>query len=256
MSLDAKRSGDIYTREERALLTALAARVGARLERLDGEAMLREAKAHEETLQRYVPSAVTEGLRAGESPPEGEREVTVLFVDIRGYSGFAEPKGVAEIHAMVDSYSDAVSVVVRRHEGVVVEFAGDGLMAVFGAHAEHAEKERAAVLTAFEILDAVGTIETGGAPLAVGVGVATGSAYVGDVRGADRRFWGVVGNTTTLAARLQTLTRDLDAAVAIDEPTRERCGSLCSGFELRESVALRGLRRRLSVWTLPLPKAR
>ena len=53
-------------------------------------------------------------------------------------------------------------------------------------------------------------------------GVATGTAYVGHIQSADRRIWSVVGNTTDLAARLQALTRDLDAGIAVDAAQRGR----------------------------------
>ena len=62
------------------------------------------------------------------------------------------------------------------------------------------------------------------ATLAVGVGVATGEAFVGSIRSTDRLIWSAVGSTTNLASRLQSLTRELGASIAIDETTRERAG--------------------------------
>jgi class 3 adenylate cyclase len=68
----------------------------------------------------------------------------------------------------------------------------------------------------------------------------------------DRMIWSAIGNTTNLAARLQSLTRELDAAVVVDADTRERAGDACRGFEPREDVAIRGSRQRRDLFALPL----
>jgi adenylate cyclase len=88
--------------------------------------------------------------------------------------------------------------------------------------------------------------------LSVGVGVATGTAFVGSIRSTDRMIWSAVGNTTNLAARLQSLTRELDAAIAIDETTRERASYVCSDFARHENLAIRGRTERFDVFVLPL----
>jgi class 3 adenylate cyclase len=88
--------------------------------------------------------------------------------------------------------------------------------------------------------------------LSVGIGVATGTAYVGDIQSVDRRIWSVVGNTTNLAARLQVLTRDLDAAIAVDAATRQRARAACTGFQLHPAQRIRGRSDPIDVFALPL----
>ena len=90
------------------------------------------------------------------------------------------------------------------------------------------------------------------ASLAVGVGVATGPAYVGSIQSTDRLIWSAVGSTTNLAARLQTMARDLGASIALDELTRERAGYVCTDFAKHENVAIRGRTGRFDVFALPL----
>jgi class 3 adenylate cyclase len=92
---------------------------------------------------------------------------------------------------------------------------------------------------------------TGGPALEVGVGVATGSAFVGSVRVADRAIWTALGNTTNLASRLQSLTRELDAAVILDAATRARAGAAAEGFVRLEGVRIRGREAPETVFTLP-----
>ena len=103
-----------------------------------------------------------------------------------------------------------------------------------------------------EIASAVRVLsfEQGGAPLSVGVGIATGPAFVGNVRGHDREIWAVLGNTTNLAARLQSLTRELDAVIAIDAATRAGAGDACADFTASEAVAIRGRSGPIDVWFL------
>jgi len=90
----------------------------------------------------------------------------------------------------------------------------------------------------------------GATPLSVGVGIATGSAFVGNIQAADRMIWSAIGNTTNLAARLQSLTRDLDAALVIDRETWERARAAAADFEKRSEVSIRGRRDAQDVYAL------
>ncbi len=88
--------------------------------------------------------------------------------------------------------------------------------------------------------------------LSVGVGIATGSAFVGNIQAVDRMIWTAIGNTTNLAARLQGLTRDLDASLVIDVGTWERAQPAAADFEKRPEVPIRGRRETRDVYALPL----
>ncbi len=215
----------------------------------------------QEELRRYVPGAVAEQIQSGQDLEAGVREVSVLFVDIRGYTTLSEDRRAEEIFSTVNRYTETVSQIVQKHSGSVVEFNGDGMMAVFGAPRELAHKERAAVETAREILAAVGGLAVEGegpegtplsVALSVGVGVATGEAFVGNIQAVDRLIWSAIGNTVNLAARLQALTRSLDASIAIDEPTRQGATHVAADFERRAGTPIRGLRERVNVYVLPL----
>jgi class 3 adenylate cyclase len=135
----------------------------------------------------------------------------------------------------------------------VVEFNGDGMMAVFGAPVPLADKERAAVTAALAIRSRVRALRFGddARGLDVGIGVATGPAYVGSIQAADRAIWSALGNTTNLAARLQALTRERQASIAVDETTRRRAGPVADGLRSIGIVPIRG-RRPIEVFTLGL----
>ncbi len=92
-----------------------------------------------------------------------------------------------------------------------------------------------------------------GPALAVGVGIATGPAFVGNIQAADRFIWTVIGNTVNLAARLQSLTRDLNAAVAIDDTTFRRAAAVCTDFVRHADLPIRGRPQPETVHALPPP---
>ena len=246
MCLGAKRSGDIYTPTDLALLTALANRCSEVLARLDASASAEQAERIQTALRRYVPGAVAERIVTGASLAPSEQEVTVLFVDIREYSSFAEARSAEDVFGTLNEHTERVSAIVSAGGGTIVEFNGDGMMAVFGAPEALARKELYALEAARKIVDSMP------APLAVGVGVATGLAFVGSIRSSDRMIWSAVGNTTNLASRLQSLTRELGASIAVDATTRDRANYLCNDFVRHADTAIRGRSERLDVWALPL----
>jgi len=176
-------------------------------------------------------------------------------VDLRGYTSLAEGRGAEEIFRIVSAYTETVTRVVSQHGGTVVEFNGDGMMAVFGAPDPLPDKERRALAAARQIVAEVSGLQglplgPGGGRVSVGVGLATGAAYVGAIRSVDRYIWSAIGNTTNLAARLQSLSRELDAPIVIDDETHRAALELAGDFERRPATAIRGLRSTHDVFVL------
>jgi class 3 adenylate cyclase len=247
-----KRSGDVYTQTDVTHLTAVAEAIGAQIHRFDQDALIREARAMQESLRRWVPGAVSEQIAGGAEPTSGEREVTVLFVDIRGYTSFADRRPIEDVFSAVNRYTELVSRIVRLHGGSVVEFNGDGMMAVFGAPRALAGKEASAVTAGREIAPAVGALAVGGENdhLSVGIGIATGRAFVGSIRAADRMIWTAIGSTTNLAARLQSLTRELGVSLIIDTATWQALGQDRERFQHHPAIAIRGRSQSEDVYAL------
>jgi len=208
-------------------------------------------------LRSFAPRAVADRIEQGLPVDAGEREVSVLFADLRRYAAYAESCRPAEIFGALSRYAGALTQVIHDHGGEVVDFGGDGVMAVFGAPVALPEKEREAVEAAWEICHIVMELSGGRWPwsrcrLSAGVGVATGPAFVGGIRAGSRTFWSAVGSTTNLAARLQRLTRQLECAIAVDARTRRGAGQAGSGLERRSRVEIRGHARPEDIYLLPL----
>jgi class 3 adenylate cyclase len=252
--LGAKRSGREYGASELALLQGLVDKAGDELSRFALEEVHRDQQGMCERLRRYVPGAVATRLEQGVEPPVGECEVAVLFVDLRGYTRLSEQRSAEAVFSFVNRYTETVSAVVKRHGGAVVDFQGDGLMAVFGAPDPHPEKELAALRAAREILVAVRELSIeagpGGEHPDLGVGIATGPAFVGNVRAVDRAIWTVLGDTTNLAARFQALTRELDADIIIDGRTHA-AADMPADFERAPQETVRGRRKAVEIFALP-----
>jgi len=252
--LGRKGSGDIYTPTDLALLGVVGASISASIARFGGEELLREARTLQERLRQYVPASIAARLVQGRSPEAGEQVVSVLFADLRGYTALAEGRRAEEIFFAVSRYTETVARAVTAHGGTVVEFNGDGMMAVFGAPDPLPAKERQALAAARQIVEEVGALAWPGrerSRLEVGVGLATGPAYVGAIRSSDRIIWSAIGNTTNFAARLQMLARDLDALIVIDAATHAAAGETVRDFVEHPETPIRGLREARDVFALP-----
>lgn len=252
--LGPKRSGDVYTSTDLTLLGALADKVSSEMLRFDEAEILRQERAMQEALREYVPDPVVELLASGRRPEGGEREVSILFVDLTSFSAYSERHSSETVFSVVNRYTEAASRVIRAHGGTVVEFLGDGMMAVFGAPVPAADHARAALECGREIVVAVqalGIGDPGSEPIGVSVGITTGRAFVGNVRSADRLIYTAIGDVANLAARLEGLTRRLDATIAVDAATRDGAGEAAAAFVRHGPTLVRGREQAVDVYFLP-----
>jgi adenylate cyclase len=156
----------------------------------------------------YVPTALAERLRrdpsAGELGGE-EREISVLFADLQGFTSFSDHAAPADVIAMLNAYwAVTVPVVVREHGGLIERFAGDAVMVVFNAtgdQPDHARRAVAAALGMQHATDAARRERSDWPQFRAGVN--TGRAIVGNVGTEEQRSFAAIGDTTNLAARLQ-----------------------------------------------------
>jgi adenylate cyclase len=197
-----------------------------------------------DALRRLVPAVLADRLGRGEGLQTGECTVSILFVDVRNYASFAEERSAPEIFSFLSDYTRMVSGIVASRGGFLPEFSGDGLMAVFGAPTELRQMEAAAVAAGRDLERTMLALD-----LPVGLGIATGPAFVGCLPSADRLIWSVVGNAPILASRLQGLCRDLSASLVVDERTARAAG-LGDEFVRYEGVPIRGRARRETLYAL------
>src|SRR5207244_12027585 len=148
----------------------------------------------------FVAPALTERVLAEGTDLRGEEiDVSILFVDVRGFTTFAERAAAHEVVATLNDLYEAVVPVIRRHGGHANKFIGDGLLAVFGAPERHADHALRAVAAAREIAQLVPRGR--GGDLEVGVGVNSGRVVVGTIGGGGRRAFTVIGDRVNTVAR-------------------------------------------------------
>jgi class 3 adenylate cyclase/DNA-binding NarL/FixJ family response regulator len=168
-----------------------------------------DVEASARTLRSFVPAQLAAKLASGgEVNAQEEVEVTVLFSDIRGFSTLAEQLSAREVAGILARHLSAMAGVVLEYGGTIDKFAGDGVMAIFGApdpvpdHAALALRCALAMQTKQRQLN--WETWTEGLPqLGIGIGVNTGTVIAGTVGGAGRLEYTVLGDAVNLAQRLQ-----------------------------------------------------
>ena len=167
----------------------------------------------------YVSPNVADRVMAEGELLEGEDvEVTVLFVDIRDFTPFAERSTARETVAYLNDFFGVVVPLLERHGGHANKFIGDGVMGVFGAPDRSSDHPSRALASACAIADAID--ERYGGSLRVGIGLNSGPASVGSVGGGGRLEFTVIGDTVNVAARVEHLTRETGDTVLLTEATR------------------------------------
>jgi adenylate cyclase len=138
------------------------------------------------------------------APPGGETvNLSVLFVDIRGFTSLAEQLKPAEVAIQLNRFYKTASNAIFRHDGTLDMLVGDQVMAFFGAPIGRRDHAKRAVATASEIMHetlAAASIDR----LGIGIGIATGEAFVGNVGGGEVADYTAIGDTVNVAARLQS----------------------------------------------------
>src|SRR5581483_701495 len=170
----------------------------------------------------YTPKHLADKILTSASALEGERkQVTVLFVDVSGFTSLSERLDPEEVHRLMQHAFDLMLGEVHRYEGTVNQFLGDGIMALFGAPIAHEDHARRAVHAALGIARALETYRAELAPRGITFrtrqGLNTGLVVVGSIGSDLRMDYTAVGDTTNVAARLQQASEP--GAVTISEAT-------------------------------------
>ena len=170
-----------------------------------------------ENLSSYIPSQVAEKIAL--TVPTGEIEaqrsqVTILAADIRNFSAYCEARSPEDAARVLHRFYKTASEIISAQGGVVVEMVGDSLLAVFGGPRPCSDHSRQALHAARQIWLRCGeelpnTTGQGLEPLAIGIGVETGTALLGSFGAANRRVHTVLGQPVTIALRLSDMTADL-----------------------------------------------
>jgi adenylate cyclase len=158
---------------------------------------------------------------------EGEsRELTVMFVDVRGFTTISEGLEPKELREYINLYLTAMSEIIRdSHQGTLDKYIGDAVMAFWGAPVAFADHAARAVATALQLQESAARLSAdfvarGWPPLKIGIGINSGIMHVGDMGSRIRQAYTVMGDAVNLASRLEGVTKVYGVGVAVGEATR------------------------------------
>ena len=168
-----------------------------------------------------------------------ERDICVLFADLRGFTRFAEHKLPYDIVFFLNRYFEIMSSAIEHAGGIANQFTGDGVMALFGVQSGPAQGCRDALEAARAMVQRLAEVsvefaEELGAPLRLGIGIHAGPAVVGHMGRGTAKYLTAVGDTVNVASRLQDLTKQYGSALVISESTAHNAGLDVSAFPRHE----------------------
>lgn len=213
---------------------------------------LAERDAARDLLGKVVSREIAEELLSKEIELGGEqRMVTMLFTDLRGFTTVAEAVEPQQLVRIVNSYLGWASGIVEEHGGVVAQYVGDAVMALFGAPLQHEDDATRAVRVAMALRDRLPALNAqlaseGLAPLALGAGVHSGEVVAGNMGSPTRLNYSVVGDAVNLASRIEGLTKMYGVAAIVSEVSR----AASSGIVYREldQVQVKGRKAPLRIF--------
>ena len=202
----------------------LKARIGSSLEKK----RLRDQQ--KDMIRRFATSEVAEDLQQSGFALGGRHvQCTVMFSDIRGFTALVESQPPQETIELLNTYYTLMFDAITGQGGVVNQMIGDGLMAIFGAPLPLADPPRAAVRAALDMIELIELLNVERtaqqkAPIAIGIGIASGEVVAGYTGTQQRATYTCIGDTVNLAARLEAHTKVAGRAILVDGATRGACG--------------------------------
>ncbi len=204
----------------------------------------------------YVSQQVRDEILAGRIPLDGEiKEVTVLFSDLRDFTPLVEATPPKEVVAVINGYFQHMAAAIEEHGGLVLQYVGDEIEAVFGAplpledHPRHAVEAALAMrrrLAAYNVR----LIAAGCAPLRHGIGVHSGPALAANIGGGGRLSYALVGDTVNLAARLEELTKTVGHDIVVSGVTAAALGP-GTALERLSATTVKGRSQPVEIFAVP-----
>ena len=179
----------------------------------------------------------------------GEKKYcTFLFTDVRGFTNLSEKLPPEQVTDIMNKVLTAQVTCIQAHGGMVDKFIGDACMAIFNAPLEIDQHEKRAVACAQDMRTAIRQLQkTLPEPVAIGIGVNTGEAVIGNM-GSDTRFdYSAIGDAVNTAARLESATKEVGVDILIGEETAKNCKIV---LKLLKPIKVKGKEKKLTIYTV------
>ncbi len=184
------------------------------------------------------------------------RELTVMFADIRGFTRIAENMPPDMLREYLNEVLTDLTECIYRYRGTVDKYMGDAVMAFWGAPVDDPDHARHAVQAALDMQKAITRLSErfaarGFPPVAIGIGINTGVMRVGDMGSKLRRAYTVIGDSVNLASRLESLTKHYRTPIIVGDSTRAACADM--PFDAIDTVVVTGRQGAVRIFAPVLP---
>jgi class 3 adenylate cyclase len=244
-----KRGGD-FTDEDRDVLHSIATSVSIAMEnaRLYKEtvAMAEQERGIRSMFQKFVPKEIVDKIvhdaSTGRTVIDEFKTITLLNIDIRGFSKIARDIGPQKCVALLNYFFSVMGGIVFKHQGIVDKYLGDGFLALFGAPVSTSMDAQNAIAAALEMQQAIRGINEDyvrgllGEPVRIGISLSTGEVVVGNIGFEMKMDYTVVGDTVNNVFRLQDLTKSSSDSILISESTARAARSPLAMEELDRTI--------------------
>ncbi len=221
---------------------------------------LEDRKQLRDAFGRYVDPRIRDEILSGNIPLDGEyKDVTVMFADLRGFTPLTATHDPKEVVTMLNAYFKEMGAAIKIRRGLILQFLGDEIYAVFGAPVQDPKHPIHAVRAALDMEERLKALnqkfKARGLPcLSHGIGIHTGRVLAANIGSPDRLSYLLVGDTVNLASRLQAMTRDMNARIIVSDDTVSCLPNTFSSATLKaapEPVSVKGLDRPIDIYTVP-----
>ncbi|MFT3922686.1 MAG: adenylate/guanylate cyclase domain-containing protein [Myxococcales bacterium] len=255
MLLDSSIAANAFQEKDLQLFQNVANQAAVAIQNSLYAKKLQQEALTRDRFQRLLSPAIAEQVIAGkvEVAKGGEqRQTTVLFSDIRGFTSMSESRNAQEIVDMLNEYFELMVDIVFRYEGTLDKFVGDEIMALYGSPVTHADDPIRAVRTALEMLNVLNDWNAeraakGKVPVVIGIGINTGEVVAGYLGSSKALEYTVIGDSVNTGARLCSAAQA--GQILVSEDTEKHLNGL---FDLQEQppIPLKGKSRPLRIYAV------
>ena len=207
--------------------------------------------------EQIIDSLVTQADKSDEKIAVGEtRAVAILFSDIRSFTNISEKNRADVLVAFLNRYFSTMVEIIKKHGGTIDKFIGDAIMAEFGTPVSYEDNCRRAVMAAYEMRDALESVEMGdlvmpdGMKFNIGIGIHYGDVIVGSIGSKDKTDYSVIGDNVNLASRLEGLTKTYGVQILVSETVRTDAGEDSFCFRHLDDVRVKGKKNAVPIYAV------
>jgi adenylate cyclase len=188
---------------------------------------LKESEAIKESFGKYVSQEIRDEILGGRVPLDGEmKRATLLFSDLRDFTPFVESTHPKQVVAIMNQYFSEMAEAIKENQGLILQYVGDEIEAVFGAPVAYDDHPDMAIRAALDMKRRLELLNErlkaqGVKPFRHGIGIHTGAVLAGIIGSKERSSYALVGDTVNLASRIQGVTKEFSCDVILSQTTHD-----------------------------------